>query len=250
MRRAVGDSRVSTETQSREGVSLNVQQERIRAWATANDYELGEVYVDAGISGSRADNRPGLQAALKDACNDGSALVVYSLSRLARSTKDAISIAEKLDTAHADLVSLTERIDTTSATGKLVFRILAVLSEFERDLISERTSTALAHKRAQGERISRYLPYGWDLAADGVNLVENSAEQEVASWIRDCRQSGWPLRAIAAELNNRGIPAKQGGRWNHQSILGVLQGADRKLVSLRQRGLLERSAGTVVRLHS
>ncbi len=221
--KAIGYCRVSTQSQLRDGVSLEAQQERIRAWAVANEYDLGEVYVDAGISGSRADNRPGLQAALKDACGDGSALVVYSLSRLARSTKDALHIAEKLDKGHADLVSLTERIDTTSAAGKLVFRILAVLSEFERDLISERTSTALAHKRALGERISRYLPYGWDLADDGVRLVKNGAEQEVISRIRERRETGWSLRAIAAELNNRGIPVKQGGHWNHQSIRGVLR---------------------------
>jgi len=126
-----------------EGVSLEAQQERIRAWVTANGYELGEIHFDAGMSGKRADNRPGLQAALADVCRERGALVVYSLSRLARSTKDAIGIAERLDRAHADLVSLTERIDTTSATGKLVFRILAVLSEFERDLISERTTTVL-----------------------------------------------------------------------------------------------------------
>ena len=49
------------------------------------------------------------------------------------------AIAERLDKAGADLVSLSEKIDTTSATGKMVFRLLAVLAEFERDLVSERT---------------------------------------------------------------------------------------------------------------
>ena len=93
--RAIGYCRVSTQIQC-DGVSLDAQQERTKAWVTANQYDLGEIYVDAGISGKRADNRPGLQSALKDACDDGAALVVYSLSRLARSTKDAIGIAERL----------------------------------------------------------------------------------------------------------------------------------------------------------
>lgn len=221
--RAIGYCRVSTQAQSKDGVSLDAQQERIRAWATANGYELGEIHVDAGPSGKRADNRPGLQAALADVCKTGGALVVYSLSRLARSTKDAIGIAERLDKAGADLVSLTERIDTTTAAGKMVFRMLAVLSEFERDLIAERTTTALAHKRAMGERVSRHIPYGYDLAANGVSLVENPAEQTALASVRQLRADGWTLRAIAVELKARGIPAKQGGQWNHQSVASVLR---------------------------
>jgi DNA invertase Pin-like site-specific DNA recombinase len=81
-------------------------------------------------------------------------LVFYSLSRLARSTKDAIAISERLSRAGADLVSLSEKIDTTSAAGKMIFRLLAVLAEFERDLISERTKAALSVKREKRERIS------------------------------------------------------------------------------------------------
>ncbi|MCH8851463.1 MAG: recombinase family protein [Planctomycetes bacterium] len=88
------------------------------AWAQANDYELLELFVDAGLSGSRADNRPGLQRAVNTACKRKAALVVYSLSRLARSTRDALMLAERLNKAGADLVSLTESIDTTSAAVK------------------------------------------------------------------------------------------------------------------------------------
>ncbi|MEE9311133.1 MAG: recombinase family protein [Planctomycetota bacterium] len=82
---------------------------------------------------------------------------VYSLSRLCRSTKDAINISEQLDKSGADLVSLSERLDTTSASGKMIFRMLAVLSEFERDQISERTKAALAHKKSLGQRVGHRL---------------------------------------------------------------------------------------------
>jgi DNA invertase Pin-like site-specific DNA recombinase len=68
---------------------------------------------------------------LAAACERKAALIVYSLSRLARSTKDAIAISERLAKNGADLVSLSERIDTTTAAGKIVFRMLAVLAEFE-----------------------------------------------------------------------------------------------------------------------
>ena len=95
MKQAVGYIRVSTERQADEGVSLEAQKGKIAAWCAANGYELVTVYVDAGISGKRKDTRPELQNALK-AIKKDTALVVYSLSRLARSTKDAISINEAI----------------------------------------------------------------------------------------------------------------------------------------------------------
>src|SRR5271169_1320089 len=107
--RAIGYVRVSTAVQVSEGVSLDAQRARIAAWAAANGAELPEVFTDAGLSGGRADNRPGLQAALDAACTAKAALVVYSLSRLARSTQDALNISQRLGKAGADLVSLSER---------------------------------------------------------------------------------------------------------------------------------------------
>ena len=110
---AIGYIRVSTADQATNGLSLDAQRQRIERWCECNGYRLADLHTDAGISGKRADNRPALQRALADACKRrGTALVVYSLSRLARSTKDAIGIAERLDKAGADLVSLSERIDT------------------------------------------------------------------------------------------------------------------------------------------
>ena len=125
---AIGYARVSTGSQATDGVSLDAQQGRIRAWCEANGHDLAPVEVDAGLKGGRADNRPALQQAIDTACKTGGVLVVYSLSRLARSTRDTLEIAERLDRSGADLVSLTEKIDTTSAACRLVVRMLAVLA--------------------------------------------------------------------------------------------------------------------------
>ncbi len=154
----------------------------------------------------------------------GDALVFYSLSRLARSTKEAIAIAERLDKAGANLVSLSEKIDTTTAAGKMVFRMLAVLAEFERDLVSERTTAALAVKRSNGQRISRHIPFGFDLEGDGTTLVENEAEQAVILEIRAMRQAGQTLKQIAAALTDRKVPTKTGksATWTHQSVARIL----------------------------
>jgi len=217
VQRAVGYVRVSTTGQAVDGVSLAAQRARIEAWSVATGSDLAAVHVDAGLSGGRADNRPGLQAAITEACATRGALVVYSLSRLARSTRDAIAIAEKLERSGADLVSLTENIDTTGAVGKLFFRMMAALAEFERDQIAERTTDALRHKKRNGERVGR-IPFGSDLADDGVRLIENPDEQRIIAMIESLRSAGISYRAIAAELHRRGIAAKGGGRWHASSV--------------------------------
>lgn len=220
---AIGYVRVSTVGQVEDGVSLQAQRERIAAWCLANGVEAGEVFVDAGLSGKRADNRPALQRALDATCRAGGVLVVYSLSRLARSVRDTISIAERLDKAGADLVSLSEKIDTTSAAGKMVFRMLAVLAEFERDLISERTRMAMAHKRRRNERVGK-VPYGRDLAGDGVGLIENPFEQQTLVLIARWRSEGMSLRKIAEELTRRAIPTKEGGVvWSHATVARIVK---------------------------
>lgn len=220
--KAIGYIRVSTVGQAVDGVSLEAQQAKITAWCLSNDSELAGVFVDAGISGKRSDNRPQLQAALDAVCKSKGVLVVYSLSRLARSTKDTIGISERLEKSGADLVSLSEKLDTTSAAGKMVFRLMAVLAEFERDQISERTRCGLAFKRSQGKRVSRKIPFGFDLAADGDTLIENAQEQSALTMIQELRTTGLTLRAIAAELTTRGIKTKEGhSEWQH-SMVGKL----------------------------
>lgn len=223
---AVGYVRVSTERQVSEGVSLDAQEARIRAWATAQGLEVAAVHVDAGLSGGKAANRPGLQAALSDACRRRAPLVVYSLSRMARSTKDALAIAERLDKAGADLVSLSESIDTTSAAGKMVFRMLAVLAEFERDLVSERTTSALAFKRRQGERISGKIPYGYRL--EGGRLVPVEEEQAAIRLMLKLRADGLSLRAIAEEMERREIRRQNGAHvWPSNVVLMILRRAEK-----------------------
>jgi len=143
--------------------------------------------------------------------------VIYSLSRLARSTKDTIEVSERLAKADTDLVSLSEKIDTTTAAGKMVFRMLAVLAEFERDPISERTMTAMQFKKTQGERVGA-VPYGFDLADNGVHLLSNPDEQAVIAQAKALRTRGASLRKIAAELQRRGFKARKGGVFQSEQI--------------------------------
>lgn len=219
-RTAVAYVRVSTELQASEGVSLEAQTAKARAWAEASDYQLAAVHTET-MSGGRADNRPELQAAIASACKAKAPLVVYSLSRLARSTSDALEIVSRLHRAGADLVSLSERIDTTSAAGRMMLTMLAAFAEFERGQIRERTAAAMSHLRGQGRRISRLIPYGYQLAQDGTTLLEVPEEMAVISEIRALRAEGISYSEIARELAHRGTPTRTGAPWSHTVIRGI-----------------------------
>ncbi len=219
MQQAIGYIRVSTQGQADEGVSLEAQRAKIEAWCELNDYELLTVFEDAGISGGSMKGREGLHAALK-AARPGMALVTYSISRLARSTRDMLEISDELTRRGADLVSLSERIDTTTASGRMVFRMLAVLAEFEREQIGERTKMALRHKKAQG-MVYAATPFGFE-AVDG-RLVEDAGESAVVGEIMTMRAAGQSLGAIAEQLNARGIEGKRGGRWFPSTVRYLIQ---------------------------
>ena len=200
--KAFGYCRVSTTEQQDEGVSLLHQQERIGAWAKANGHELAGIYVEAR-SGGRADNRPEFKRAMGVACREGGILVVYSLSRFSRSVR--------------------ESLDTANAVGKMFFRLMSVLAEFERDQLRERTTNAMSHLRQQNRRISNKIPLGYDLAADGSTLVPNEREQAVISTIVARRSGGMTLWAVARSMEAEGIPTKMGGKWSPNTVLAILR---------------------------
>src|SRR6266567_7058808 len=85
-----------------------------------------------------------------DYLNSRDTLVVWKLDRLGRSLKQLIETVEDLQKRTINLISLTQHIDTTTATGKLFFQFIAMLAEFERNLISERTKAGLEAARARG----------------------------------------------------------------------------------------------------
>lgn len=219
--KAIGYVRVSTATQADEGVSLSMQADKIRAWASLNDAELVEVFTDEGLSAKSAD-RPALQAALVTAKREKAALVVYSLSRFSRSTRDTLELVRELEKAGCELVSLTERIDTSSAGGRMVFRMMAALAEFEREQLAERTKAAMQHLRAQGRCVGA-VPHGF--RRKGADLVADAREQEMIGLVHQLRATGLTLRQIADELARRRVFNRQGRKFNPKSVAAILAAA-------------------------
>jgi DNA invertase Pin-like site-specific DNA recombinase len=103
----------------------------------------------------------------------------------------------------------------------MVFRMLAVLSEFERDQVSERTSAALQHKKAKGERTGS-IPYGFKLAMDKIKLIKDKAEQAMIALCKELKQQGLSLRKIAAKLLEQGFKNRIGNAFNAQTIKNIL----------------------------
>jgi len=220
MSTAVIYTRVSTTGQAEEGVSLDAQLSRARSYAAQQGMEVLGEFCDAGVSGKSVKNRPEFRAALDMACKQKATLVFYSLSRISRSTRDLMEIAERIKRAGAGLASLQEQIDTTTAMGCFLFTILSALCALERELIGERTRTAIRHLRDNGQ-VYGHTPYGFAATDDG-RLVEDPVEQghlrQMCAW----REQGRSTRWCANTLNAAGIPAKNGGTWNQSVVNRVV----------------------------
>ncbi|MBF0186798.1 MAG: recombinase family protein [Magnetococcales bacterium] len=224
-RHVIGYIRVSTRDQV-DGRSLDVQKDLITQWSRKQVGVLPHIFEDAGITGTRRDLRPGLRRALDMACANKAVLVVYSLSRIARSVKDLFQIFDELQRSKADLISLTEEWDTTTASGRMIFGIMAVLAQFERDLISERTRSALHFKKSKGELIGQ-APYGFraDRSRTPAMLVEDEKEQAILKQIQMLANQGETQVEIAHSLNCLGLRTRRGTPWSNVRISQIL--ADR-----------------------
>ncbi len=240
--RLIGYTRVSTEEQSSNGVSLDAQAERIAAYCTAQEFELVRVEVDAGLSGSiRPDRRPALARALASV-RDGEAtgLVALKLDRLSRNTMDVLNLAEEFNNRGWRLISVSESLDTGSAVGEFTLTILAALSQMERKQIAERTKLAMAQVAREGRARSRMLPFGFRtrqnpdsitaVAGDRSKLIPYPPELEAISQMMALRAFGLGPRRIARRLNESGIFHPRSKRpWSYSQVQGLLRTAAKRL---------------------
>lgn len=148
--RAALYARVSTKDQHPEA-----QLGPLREYAEARGFDVVEEFIDHGVSGAK-DSRPALDRMMVAARRrDLDVIVTVKLDRLARSVQHLVTIAGELASLNVDLVVRDQAIDTSTSTGKLTFHVLAALSEFERDLIRERTHAGLELARKRGKRFGR-----------------------------------------------------------------------------------------------
>jgi len=176
--RAALYARVSTTEQTPEN-----QLQALRAFAQARGWASTE-FIDHGVSGAK-EKRPQLDAMLADVRRRKlDVVVVTKLDRLARSTHHLVTLGKEFEKLGVDLVALDQAVDTTTASGRLLFHMLAAIAEFERDLIRDRVLAGLKRARAQGKHLGRPREFQVD-----------------AGQARALKNEGHSLRAIARVMS-------------------------------------------------
>ncbi|MFC1515557.1 recombinase family protein [Thermodesulfobacteriota bacterium] len=219
MIRAIGYIRVSTDEQAKEGMSLENQEAKIRAYCELKDLTLLEIISDAGISAKNL-KRPGAQKVINMARNKMvDAVVVYKLDRMFRSTVDALETTKLFDKWGVSFHSILETIDTKSAMGKFFFTLTAALAEMERGIIGERTRDVLQRKKKNGE-VYGVVPFGYKRFKG--KLLPHKDEQEIVQTVLGLRDQGLNYSMISRELNRIGHKTKKGNHWYPQTVKNVV----------------------------
>jgi DNA invertase Pin-like site-specific DNA recombinase len=220
--------RVSTDEQATTGHSLDAQEAACRAYCALRGFTVSAVVVDAGVSGGTPlASRPGGAQALTELAkrNGPRHVVCVKLDRAFRSAADCLQVTGEWDRRGVSL-HLTDlggqAVDTSSAMGRFMLTVLAGAAELEKNLIGERTSSAMQSMKAQGLYTGGRVRYGYAVAADGVTLTECPTEQATIAEARALSARGLSQRAIAAELAERGMLTRNGRMFDQKAIPTLL----------------------------
>ena len=207
--------RVSTQKQGISGLGLDAQRSSVANYLLGSSKTiLAEfVEVETGKGANALDRRPQLRLALEACKRQGAVLLIAKLDRLARNVHFVSGLLE----TGVDFLA----VDMPHA-NKVMIQMHAVMSEWERDQISERTKKALAAAKARGVILGATGP---------ANLKRNTEErQEAAKRFRDRLKpvldgslvQGLTRRAMVEKLNDLDIKAPMGGRWSLGQVQRLL----------------------------
>ena len=184
------------------------------------DWEYAGVYADEGISGTRA-NRPEFQRLLRD-CRAGKIdiVLVKSISRFARNTLTSLQTVRELKTLGIDVFFEREGIHSLTAEGELLFTITAACAQAEAESVSENCRWRIRKNFAEGIPVTNRI-YGFKMKHGQFTVVPEEAEviREIFAMYLD----GLGRTLIAMRLNERGIPAPDGGQWLPSRLYDILQ---------------------------
>ena len=211
MKKYIAYYRVSTARQGESGLGIDGQREAIRAYADSVISEYTE------IESGKNDMRPKLQAAIAEARKTGATLLIAKLDRLSRNVGFIARLQESnIAFVCADMPDATE----------LTINIFAAIAQDERKRISERTRSALAAKKARGERlgsekIAEVAALGRPVALKVRREKSKEANAEVASLVRSFRKHNLSDNQIATELNAQGRTTQRGKAFRHDTVKAI-----------------------------
>lgn len=211
--------RVSTDKQGRSGLGLEAQRDAIARFAQAEGLELlGEfVEVETGKGSDALERRPQLAQALAQARKAKAAVCVAKLDRLSRDVAFISTLMAQRVPFIVTELGLTP--------DPFMLHIYAALAEKERALISRRTKEALAQAKANGALLGNRtnLAEASALGQEAQRQAAVAFAANVLPIVREAQAAGHTsMRAIAAELNRRGVRTARGGVWGPSMVQAVL----------------------------
>ncbi|TMK10178.1 MAG: recombinase family protein [Alphaproteobacteria bacterium] len=217
--------------------SLDAQREACEAYIKSQAHEgwrlLPDRYDDGGLSGASL-ARPALQTLLADVRDRKvDIVVVYKVDRLTRSLADFAKLIELFDAQAVSFVAVTQQFNTTTSMGRLTLNILLSFAQFEREVIGERVRDKIAASKRRGIWVGGPVPLGY--AAVDKRIIIVPAEAETVRTIFEHYLELGSLRALAADLERRGIRSKPRHRPNGRTIGGGCFGVGALAYLLKNR---------------
>jgi site-specific DNA recombinase len=226
MNRAIAYTRVSTDKQAKENLSLQGQRDQITAYAKANDMELVEVYEDAGESAKTA-NRPQLIRAIEFSTRKDSNIdyfIVWKFDRFARNASDHMQLKATLLKQNVRLVSVTEPLEA-NPTGDLMEIILAGYGQFDNATRTLRSTDGLRRRLAEGGW-PHLAPIGYKNVKDILGrptLEQTELAPKIAKWLREYLKGGLSVTDMQALAYKKGILSRKGKVLVLQQVVNMLR---------------------------
>ncbi len=208
--------RVSTQEQAVDGYSISAQLQTLRQYAQMYGWEIAGEYVDEGISGKNIKDRPAIKQLIEEVKTQNfQAILVWKISRLSRNMLDTLTLLDMFEENNVKFISYSENFDTGSPIGKLVVQLMASIAEMERNTLSENVKLGMTQRAREG-----YWNGGVVFGYDSIEkeLIVNSDEAQLVTYIFNMYAEGKGLKAIANHLNKSGYRTK---RNKHFSINGI-----------------------------
>ena len=220
--RAYAYVRISTNKQL-ENTSIEQQIDAIKKYCRENNITLVEIFVEEPVSGEGFSNRPKFKEMFYNVFqkkNNINSVIVFKQDRISRNSLDSQYIFSRLKKANKNLISIADNIDTNDPNSKLIYQILGIIAEVEKDLIAFRTSLGM-EKTFENGYFNGGRVFGYDLI--NKKLVVDEEEAKVVKYIFDCYSNKmWGYRKIASNLNMQGIKTKKNNHWSITAVKTIL----------------------------